>query len=75
MSLSQGCLLSLLNPDSPTPIRFDISRVSSSRTKLTASGETFASLGNSIGSDMMDFCKSSFDLARKGRFFFYLISI
>lgn len=63
---NQGCFFNRLNPTSPTPIRFETSRVNNSRIKSMASGEIFGSLGNSIGSFKIDFCNSSFVLALKG---------
>lgn len=66
VSFSQGCLFNRLNPDSPTPIRCEMSRFSSSRMKSMASWDILGSLGNSTGSEMIDFCRSSLDLALKG---------
>lgn len=66
VSFSQGCLFNRLNPDSPTPIRCEISRFNSSRMKSMASWDILGSLGNSTGSEMIDFCRSSLDLALNG---------
>lgn len=66
MSFNHACFLSRLNPPSPTPIRFVISRVNNARIKSTPSAETFGSLGKSILSFKMDFCNSSFVFALKG---------